>query len=87
MDQFNFSDSEATLAIEDVYETLIADKMITRSVDMIPYTEDFERLYMRINRIYPLTRCDVFERLMSLRKDGRCSAPHGRKRRANKSQQ
>ena len=82
---FDYSDSEATLAIENVYETLVADKMITRSVDDISYTEDFERLYMRISRVFPLTRCEVFERLMNLRKKGRCSAPHGRKRRESKN--
>lgn len=65
--------------IGTVYRALSEAKLISNSADTIPYTEDFERLYERIRQRHPLTRNEVFTRLINERKQGRAPAPNGRK--------
>jgi cobalamin biosynthesis Co2+ chelatase CbiK len=64
--------------IEKVYNGLKSAKRISHSVDSIAYTEDFERVYERVRRLFPLTRNEVSVALMNLRKQGKCQAPNPR---------
>lgn len=77
--EFEIDGDDASEHIRDVYNALSAGGLITRSVDMIPYTEDFDRLYTRISKVHALTKHEVFTRLMNERKKGKCMAPGGKK--------
>lgn len=78
---------EADDAIETTYNALVDSQMIQHSVDTIPYTEDFERLYLRVCKVYPMTRNEMFCKLMNRRKQGRVPAPDGRRRKAGNNLQ
>lgn len=82
MREFNIyiDGNEVTDAIEDTYNSLAQAELITTSVDFIAYTDDFERLYERVFRVFPITRNETYKRLMNLRKQGKCHAPKGRRR-------
>lgn len=63
---------------EDVrrtYRALYDAGVISLSVDNIPYTEDFERLYVRVCGRFKVTRNEVFRVLMNRRKRGEVRAP------------
>lgn len=62
---------EASDMVLDAYTALYRSKIITQSADGIAYTEDFEILYSRIHRHFPVTRHEVFSMLMRHRKGGR----------------
>jgi hypothetical protein len=80
MREYEIDGSEVNIEIGSVYRTLTKAKLIRHSVDTIAYTEDFERLYQRISKYHPLTRNEVFTRLMNQRKVGRAHAPNGRRK-------
>jgi hypothetical protein len=65
----------ASAFIEEIYNSLVASGHVRLSVDNLPYTEDFERVYLRANARYPRTRNEVHRSLMNARKQGRCKAP------------
>lgn len=66
---------EASDMVLDAYTALYRAKIITHSADGISYTEDFEILYARVSRHYPVTRHEVFSMLMTHRKAGRLPGP------------
>lgn len=69
--------------VEQVYHSLAQANLIRLSPDQISYTEDFERLYQRIQSTgIGLTRNEVFCRLINCRKQGRIYSPNGRKAKA-----
>jgi hypothetical protein len=71
---------EFKLYVEDTYNALADAEHIMRSVDTIPYSECFDRVFVRVSSRYPCTRNELFMTLMNLRKQGKCPAPKGRRR-------
>ena len=61
--------------IEHVWNELKDTGLITHSVDTCPYTESFERVFIRVSHTRPCTRNEVYRELMNLRKQGKCHAP------------
>lgn len=66
---------EASEMVLDAYTALYRAKIISQSADGIAYTEDFEILYARVSRNFPVTRHEVFSMLMTHRKAGRLPGP------------
>lgn len=66
---------DVKILIRDIYNELAKSGGITLSVDFVPYTEDFEKVYIRVPVVYHLTRHDVWCVLINERKQGKCAAP------------
>ena len=64
-----FIDGDAAKdAIKSIWNALVDAGVITHTVDNVAYTDDFERLYGRVEKLLPLTRHEVWTKLMNLRK-------------------
>jgi hypothetical protein len=71
-----FIDGDAARDVcKTLWDALVDAGVITHTVDTIPYTDDFDRLYSRIEKLCPLTRNEVFVTLMNLRKNGDLKSP------------
>lgn len=58
--------------IFDLYSNFKESGKISRSIDQLPYTEDFDVLYRTVQDLFPrLTRNEVFVVLMNERKKSR----------------
>lgn len=67
--------------VAQAYESRVASKEITHSVDKIMYTHEFELVYQAVLAQHECTKNDVLRCMMNVRKHGgRCLAP-GEKRR------
>ena len=58
-----------------IYQALRDAGVIKLSVDNIAYSEDFERVYVRVCGRFDVTRNEVFRVLMNKRKRGEARAP------------
>lgn len=66
---------EARELVVAVYTGLKEAGLIVHSVDSIAYTDDFERVYQRVSRHFPMSRNEVACILMNARKRGEAKAP------------
>lgn len=66
-----FEPNELSETVGRVYGTFYRNGDITLSADQIPYTEQFEILYSRVQPYFPATRHEVHRALINERKAGR----------------
>lgn len=61
----------------EAYENLRNEGVINMAVDSLPYTQQFEELYIDVQREYPkATKNEVYRKLVNARKQARCRNTH-----------
>ncbi len=72
--------AEIKKCLVTLWNRLKKEKLISHSVDTIPYTDDFELVFSRVSAKFAVTRREVFVMLVNLRKKALCKSPYGRKK-------